>query len=135
MESLLLLFLDEFKGNADISVAIKPGFTVLIDCRHLNGCSLDMFNKPSLLITDAFNANYSQEKRKTRDGQLLSKYIACIVSSSCECIVFWKPVREVKLLHLFALLSLLLFFVMFIVTSCCYHYCYYYYHYHYFLLH
>ena len=40
--------------------------------RHLNGCSMDMFNRPSLFITDAFNATYNQERRKNRDGQLLS---------------------------------------------------------------
>jgi cleavage and polyadenylation specificity factor subunit 2 len=41
--------------------------------RHLNGCELDKINKPSLLITDAFNASYIQERRRTRDEQLLSK--------------------------------------------------------------
>lgn len=33
---------------------------------------MDMFNRPSLFITDAFNATYNQERRKNRDGQLLS---------------------------------------------------------------
>ena len=48
---------------------------VFISCRHLNGCSLDSFSRPSLFITDAFNANHQQERRKNRDGQLLSELI------------------------------------------------------------
>ncbi|XP_035277998.1 cleavage and polyadenylation specificity factor subunit 2 isoform X2 [Anguilla rostrata] len=39
---------------------------------HLNGCSLEMVNRPSLLITDSFNATYVQPRRKQRDEQLLT---------------------------------------------------------------
>lgn len=41
---------------------------------HLNGCSLEMLSRPSLLITDSFNATYVQPRRKQRDEQLLSMY-------------------------------------------------------------
>jgi len=41
--------------------------------RHLNGCELEKITKPSLYITDAYNANYVQARRRTRDEQLLSK--------------------------------------------------------------
>ena len=44
--------------------------------RHLNGCELEGLGKPSLLITDAFNATCNQMKRKLRDEQLMSEYTA-----------------------------------------------------------
>ncbi|CAF1052808.1 unnamed protein product [Brachionus calyciflorus] len=43
--------------------------------RHLNGCVLDAISKPTLLITDAYNFLYNQEKRKTRDEKLLEKIL------------------------------------------------------------
>lgn len=42
--------------------------------RHLNGCELERLQRPSLLITDAFNATYQQARRRTRDEKLMSKY-------------------------------------------------------------
>ncbi|XP_017551173.1 cleavage and polyadenylation specificity factor subunit 2 [Pygocentrus nattereri] len=39
---------------------------------HLNGCSLETISRPSLLITDSFNATYVQPRRKQRDEQLLT---------------------------------------------------------------
>ncbi|XP_063079658.1 cleavage and polyadenylation specificity factor subunit 2 [Engraulis encrasicolus] len=39
---------------------------------HLNGCSLETVSRPSLLITDSFNATYVQPRRKQRDEQLLT---------------------------------------------------------------
>lgn len=41
--------------------------------RHLNGCVLETISRPSLLITDAYNANYVQARRRTRDEQLMSE--------------------------------------------------------------
>lgn len=40
--------------------------------RHLNGCVLDTLNRPSVLITDAFNATYVQSRRRLRDEQLMT---------------------------------------------------------------
>lgn len=40
--------------------------------RHLNGCELEKLARPSLLITDAFNAMYEQERRRIRDEKLMS---------------------------------------------------------------
>ncbi|XP_041721216.1 cleavage and polyadenylation specificity factor subunit 2 isoform X2 [Coregonus clupeaformis] len=39
---------------------------------HLNGCTLESVSRPSLLITDSFNATYVQPRRKQRDEQLLT---------------------------------------------------------------
>jgi len=46
---------------------------VYLKRRHLNGCMLDAINRPHLLITDAFNADYVQARRMQRDEQLMSK--------------------------------------------------------------
>ncbi|XP_022083164.1 cleavage and polyadenylation specificity factor subunit 2-like [Acanthaster planci] len=40
--------------------------------RHLNGCVLESLSRPSLLITDAFNATYVQARRRLRDEQLMT---------------------------------------------------------------
>lgn len=40
--------------------------------RHLNGCVLENISRPSLMITDAFNATYVQSRRRARDEQLLT---------------------------------------------------------------
>lgn len=42
--------------------------------RHLNGCILEakFFARPHLMITDAFNANYNQSRRRVRDEQLMT---------------------------------------------------------------
>lgn len=54
---------------------------------HLNGCSLEMLSRPSLLITDSFNATYVQPRRKQRDEQLLSMYY--IISWLKSCASAW----------------------------------------------
>lgn len=45
--------------------------------RHLNGCELERLQRPSLLITDAFNATYQQARRRTRDEKLMSVFLLC----------------------------------------------------------
>ena len=38
--------------------------------RHLNGCELENIQRPSLLITDAYNALHQQPRRRIRDNKL-----------------------------------------------------------------
>lgn len=40
--------------------------------RHLNGCVLDSIQRPYVLITDTFNADYTQARRRQRDEQLMT---------------------------------------------------------------
>lgn len=40
--------------------------------RHLNGCELEKLQRPTVLITDALNANYQQARRRSRDEKLMS---------------------------------------------------------------
>lgn len=49
--------------------------------RHLNGCELEKLQRPSLLITDAFNATYQQARRRARDEKLMSKSFLLQLSS------------------------------------------------------
>lgn len=53
---------------------IVNAFFFSVYSSHLNGCSLESLSRPSLLITDSFNAAYVQPRRKQRDEQLLSTY-------------------------------------------------------------
>ncbi|TKR72525.1 hypothetical protein L596_019958 [Steinernema carpocapsae] len=46
--------------------------------RHLNGCTFDGIGRPNLLITDAFNAQYQQPRRKHRDEMLLTKLLGTV---------------------------------------------------------
>ncbi|CAL4082920.1 unnamed protein product [Meganyctiphanes norvegica] len=41
--------------------------------RHLGGCDLEKISRPSLLITDAFNASYRQERRRQRDEKFVAQ--------------------------------------------------------------
>ena len=51
--------------------------------RHLNGCQFESIVRPHILITDCFNANYIQPRRKQRDELLMSK-----LEISSFCFVF-----------------------------------------------
>ena len=43
--------------------------------QHLNGCAMDRITRPSLLITDAQNAKYSQTRRRDRDEELMTNIL------------------------------------------------------------
>lgn len=43
--------------------------------RHLNGCTFEGIEKPSLMITDAFNFLSNQPNRKGRDEQLMNQML------------------------------------------------------------
>ncbi|XP_014237486.1 probable cleavage and polyadenylation specificity factor subunit 2 [Trichogramma pretiosum] len=43
--------------------------------RHLNGCELERLQRPSLLITDSFNATYQQARRRARDEKLMTNIL------------------------------------------------------------
>lgn len=53
--------------------------------RHLNGCELEKLQRPSLLITDAFNASYQQARRRNRDEKLMSMF-------QIEHCFFWSKI-------------------------------------------
>jgi len=45
---------------------------------HLNGCDIERLSRPSLLITDCYNATYNQPKRKLRDQMLMNNILATL---------------------------------------------------------
>ena len=54
-----------------------PSYLYIFTCafsRHLNGAVLETLSRPSLLITDSFNALNVQARRRERDTQLMSKF-------------------------------------------------------------
>lgn len=53
--------------------------------RHLNGCILETINRPSLLITDSYNATYLQARRRLRDEQLMSMFLFFL----CMCVLIY----------------------------------------------
>lgn len=68
--------------------------------RHLNRCALETIQKPSLLITDAFNANYNQPRRRTRDEQLLTTIMTTVRSGGNVLIGVDTAGRVLELAHM-----------------------------------
>ncbi|CAG2100502.1 unnamed protein product [Medioppia subpectinata] len=68
--------------------------------RHLNGCVLETISRPSLLITDAFNANYVQERRRKRDEQLITSIMATLQSGGNVLIAVDTAGRVLELAHM-----------------------------------
>ncbi|KAF6032670.1 Cpsf100 [Bugula neritina] len=68
--------------------------------RHLNGCSFDALSRPSLLITDAFNANVQQEKRRDKDGRLLTEMIQALRRKGNVLVAVDTAGRSLELIQL-----------------------------------
>ncbi|OQR70465.1 putative cleavage and polyadenylation specificity factor subunit 2 isoform 2 [Tropilaelaps mercedesae] len=68
--------------------------------RHLNRCALDSIQRPSLLITDAFNANYNQPRRRTRDEQLLTTIMTTVRSGGNVLLGVDTAGRVLELAHM-----------------------------------
>ncbi len=91
--------------------------------RHLNGCELEKISKPSLLITDTFNASYVQARRRIRDEKLMSELITrlsyftiltfILPLSSCH-VTKWQSAVSLLDDTTVSLLLLLLLFIYYI---------------------
>jgi len=70
--------------------------------RHLNGCDVTMekLSRPSLLITDAFNATYSQARRRLRDEQLMTNILATLRNSGNVLVCVDTAGRVLELAHM-----------------------------------
>ncbi|XP_018497303.1 cleavage and polyadenylation specificity factor subunit 2 [Galendromus occidentalis] len=68
--------------------------------RHLNGCALESIQRPSLLITDAFNANYIQPRRRSRDEKLLTTIIQTMRAGGNVLIGVDTAGRVLELAHM-----------------------------------
>ena len=68
--------------------------------RHLNGCVLETISRPSLLITDSYNANYVQERRRKRDEQLMTNILGTLRSGGNVLISVDTAGRVLELAHM-----------------------------------
>ncbi|CAG0890838.1 unnamed protein product [Cyprideis torosa] len=68
--------------------------------RHLNGCVLESLQRPSMLITDAFNAKHVQDRRRTRDEQLMTKVLQTLRGGGDVLIATDTGGRVLELAHM-----------------------------------
>ncbi|XP_066244891.1 probable cleavage and polyadenylation specificity factor subunit 2 [Euwallacea similis] len=68
--------------------------------RHLNGCELEKLQRPSLFITDAFNASYQQARRRARDEKLMTNILQTLRSNGNVLIAVDTAGRVLELAHM-----------------------------------
>ncbi|GMR31083.1 hypothetical protein PMAYCL1PPCAC_01278 [Pristionchus mayeri] len=68
--------------------------------RHLNGCVFDAIQRPHLLITDSFNAQYKQPGRKQRDEALVTKMLRTLQQGGDCLVVIDTAGRVLEIAHL-----------------------------------
>lgn len=68
--------------------------------RHLNGCFLEQINRPSLLITDAYNGLYAQARRKERDERLMTNILGTLRAGGNVLIAVDTAGRVLELAHM-----------------------------------
>jgi cleavage and polyadenylation specificity factor subunit 2 len=73
---------------------------VCVQERHLNGCDIDRLPRPSLLITDAYNAAYVQPKRRQRDEQLMTNILSTLRNGGNVLVAVDTAGRVLELAHM-----------------------------------
>lgn len=68
--------------------------------RHLNGCELERLQRPSLLITDAFNATYQQARRRARDEKLMTNILQTLRNNGNVLVTVDTAGRVLELAHM-----------------------------------
>lgn len=68
--------------------------------RHLNGCELEKFQRPSLLITDAYNARYQQARRRARDEKLMTNILQTLRNNGNVLVTVDTAGRVLELAHM-----------------------------------
>ena len=68
--------------------------------RHLNGCNVENIYRPTLLITDCYNAMYKQERRKERDEQLMTNILSTFRNGGNVLIAVDTAGRVLELSHM-----------------------------------
>ncbi|KAK9497112.1 hypothetical protein O3M35_004488 [Rhynocoris fuscipes] len=85
------------KGEEDIIYAVDFNHKKE---RHLNGCDLEKLHRPSLLITDAYNAVYQQARRRTRDEKLMTNILQTLSNNGNVLIAVDTAGRVLELAHM-----------------------------------
>nr|XP_018914860.1 PREDICTED: probable cleavage and polyadenylation specificity factor subunit 2 isoform X2 [Bemisia tabaci] len=68
--------------------------------RHLNGCDFEKLGRPSLLITDAYNATYQQERRRIRDEKLMTNILQTLREKGNVLVAVDTAGRVLELAHM-----------------------------------
>ena len=68
--------------------------------RRLNGCELEKIQRPSLLITDAYNTRYRQLRRRTRHEQLMTNILQTLRGGRNVLVAVDTAGRVLELAHL-----------------------------------
>lgn len=68
--------------------------------RHLNGCELEKLPRPSLLITDAYNARYQQARRRARDEKLMTNILQTLRQQGNVLVCVDSAGRVLELAHM-----------------------------------
>ncbi|XP_055677061.1 probable cleavage and polyadenylation specificity factor subunit 2 [Lutzomyia longipalpis] len=68
--------------------------------RHLNGCELEKLQRPSLFITDAYNANYQQARRRARDEKLMTNILQTLRNNGNVLLTVDTAGRVLELAHM-----------------------------------
>jgi len=68
--------------------------------RHLNGCDLEHVSRPSLLITDAYNATYQPARRRQRDEQLMTIILQTLRGGGNVLVAIDTAGRMLELAHM-----------------------------------
>lgn len=68
--------------------------------RHLNGADVEKISRPSLLITDAYNASYHQGRRRARDEQLMTLILQTLRSGGNALLCVDTAGRVLELAHM-----------------------------------
>lgn len=68
--------------------------------RHLNGCEVEKLQRPSLLITDCYNAKYQQARRRARDEKLMTNILQTLRNSGNVLIAVDTAGRVLELAHM-----------------------------------
>lgn len=68
--------------------------------RHLNSCELEKIKRPSLLVTDAYNARYVQPRRRSRDEKLMTLILQTLRDGGNVLIAVDTAGRVLELAHM-----------------------------------
>jgi len=84
-------------GEEDIIYAVD--YNHKKEC-HLNGCELDKIQRPSLLITDAYNTLYQQQRRRARDAELMDNILRTLRGGGNVLVAVDTAGRVLELAHM-----------------------------------
>ncbi|XP_059082157.1 cleavage and polyadenylation specificity factor subunit 2-like [Tigriopus californicus] len=68
--------------------------------QHLNGSEIEKIQRPSLLITDAFNASYKQVRRRDRDEKLMTSILQTLRNKGNVLVCVDTAGRVLELAHM-----------------------------------